>query len=70
MTLKNGPTVPAAAIALAIDLEARGIPLATDPDHQFIVPTDSRLTPADDAAIARWRSHLGALVDYRAPEVG
>ena len=67
--LRGGLTVPTAALQLALDLEERGIPLATDTDHQFIVPDDSRLTAADLAAIARWRHHLGAIVEYRAPEV-
>jgi TubC N-terminal docking domain len=69
VTLRNGPTVPAEALLLALDLEQRSIPLATDADHQFISPKDSRLTADDDAAIQRWRHHLGAIVEYRAPEV-
>jgi hypothetical protein len=68
--LKGGLVVPEPALHLALDLEIRGIPLRTDTDHQFIVPSDPRLTEADLAAIARWRHHLGALVEYRAPEVG
>jgi hypothetical protein len=69
VTLKGGLTVPVAALQLALDLEARGIPLATDQDHQFVIPDDPRLTPGDHAAIARWRLHLGAIVDYEAPTV-
>jgi hypothetical protein len=61
--------LPVEAIELALDLERRGIPLAADADHQFVVPNDPRLNEADYAAIARWRHHLGAVVDYRAPEV-
>jgi len=68
MTLKGGLTVPLPALQLAIDLEARGIPLATDANHQFIVPADDRLTLADLAAVQRWHMHLGAIVEYRAPE--
>src|ERR1700686_3023619 len=52
----------------APDLEARGIRLATDADHQFVVPKDQRLTADDLVNIQRWRAHLGAIVDYRAPE--
>jgi hypothetical protein len=69
VTLKDGPTLPVAPIMLAIDLEARGIPLRTEADHQFMVPDDPRLTPTDRAAIGRWRHHLGAIVEYRAPEI-
>jgi hypothetical protein len=67
--LRGGLTVPKAALLLAIDLEDRGIALKTDAEHQFVVPDDPRLTSADQAAIARWRLHLAAIVDYRAPEM-
>lgn len=70
ISLKGGLVLPVDVFELALDLERRGISLATDADHQFIVPIDPRLTEADYAAIARWRHHLGAAVDYRAPEVG
>jgi hypothetical protein len=68
VTLKGGVTIPVPALRLALDLEARGIPLATDADHQFVVPKDERLTADDLVNIERWRAHLGAIVDYRAPE--
>jgi hypothetical protein len=68
VTLKGGLTIPVPALRLAIDLEARGIPLATDADHQFVVPKDERLTADDLVNMQRWRAHLGAIVDYRAPE--
>ena len=68
VTLKGGVTIPVPALRLALDLEARGIPLATDADHQFVVPKDGRLTAEDLVNIQRWRAHLGAIVDYRAPE--
>ena len=68
MTLKGGLTVALPALQLALDLEARGIPLATDTNHQFIVPADDRLTLADLAAVRRWHMHLGAIVEYRALE--
>lgn len=70
IALKNGPTLPVEVIELALQLEGRGIPLTTDANHQFVIPNDSRLTEADYAAISRWRLHLGAAVEYRAPEVG
>jgi hypothetical protein len=50
------------------DLEARGIPLATDADQRFVVPKNERLTADDLVNMQRWRAHLGAIVDYRAPE--
>jgi hypothetical protein len=68
VTLEGGVTIPVLALRLALDLEARGIPLATDADHQFVVPKDGRLTAEDLVNIQRWRAHLGAIVDYRAPE--
>jgi tubulysin polyketide synthase-like protein len=68
VTLKGGLTIPVPALRLALDLEARGIPLATDADHRFVVPKDGRLTADDLVNMQRWRAHLGAIVDYRAPE--
>jgi hypothetical protein len=68
VTLKGGLTIPVPALRLALDLEARGIPLATDADHQFVVPKDERLTADDIVNMQRWRAHVGAIVDYRAPE--
>jgi hypothetical protein len=70
VALKGGLTVPAEALRLAFDLEARGVPLRTDADHQLVVPVDPQLTEADHATIRRWQQHLGAIVDYPAPEVG
>jgi hypothetical protein len=68
--LKGGLVVPRPALELALDLEERRIPLATDADHRFIMPADPRLTAADRAAIARWHPYLGAIIEYEAPEVG
>src|ERR1700674_3210043 len=68
VTLKGGVTIPVPALRLALDPEARGIPLATAADHQFVVANHERLTADDLVNIQRWRAHLGALVDYRAPE--
>jgi hypothetical protein len=42
--LRGGLTVPVPALCLALDLEARGVPLATDANHRFIVPNDAQLT--------------------------
>ena len=68
VTMKGGVTIPVPALRLALDLEARGIPLATDADHRFVVPKDERLTADDLVNMQRWHAHLGAMVDYRAPE--
>jgi hypothetical protein len=68
VTLKGGLTIPVPALRLALNLETRGIPLATDGDRQFVVPKDERLTADDLVNMQRWRAHLGAIVDYRAPE--
>jgi hypothetical protein len=62
--LKGGLTLPLDVIKLALDLEAREIPLHIDADHQFIAPADPRLTPLDQAGIARWHRHLAALIEY------
>ena len=68
VTLKGGATIPVPALRLALDLETRGIPLATDADHRFVVPKDERLTADDLVNMQRWSAHLGAIVEYRAPE--
>jgi hypothetical protein len=69
ITLKNGPTLPAAAIVLAIDLESRGFRMSVDEAHQFNIEPAAGLTDIDRAGIARWHDHLGAIVDYRAPRI-
>jgi len=66
VTLKNGPTLPMPAIALALDLERRGFRLSLDADGHVIVEPTATLTETDLAAIRRWRLHLGAIVAYSA----
>jgi hypothetical protein len=68
--LKNGPTLPAPAVVLALDLEARGFRMSVDAAHQFQIEPAAGLTDGDRAAIARWRHYLGAIIEYRAPEIG
>ena len=68
VTLKNGPTLPVEVIELAVRLEAQGVPLRADANHQFVMPEHPSLTAQDLAAIHRWRLHLGAIVEYEAPE--
>ena len=67
VTVKGGLTLPVPATNLAVDLEFRGIVLAVDAAHELVVPTDSRLTAEDRAAILRWRRHLAAIVLYECP---
>jgi TubC N-terminal docking domain len=66
VTLKNGPTLPMPAIALALDLERRGFRLSLDADGQVIVEPTATLTETDLAAIRRWHLHVGAIVAYSA----
>jgi hypothetical protein len=69
VTVKGGLTLPLPAINLAVDLEFRGIVLAVDAAHELVVPTDSRLTAEDRAAIHRWRRHLVAILLSPCPDV-
>ena len=62
--LKGGIAMPAPALRLAWSLEERGIPLQVNADHQFVVPNDPRLTPADRAGLSRWHQHVAALIEY------
>jgi hypothetical protein len=66
ITLRHGPTLPADAIRLAIDLEARGFRMSLDAHQQFQIEPAAQLTDEDRAAVARWRLHLGAIVGYDA----
>lgn len=67
VTLRNGPTLPAPAWRLALDLEARGFRHTVDPAGHVLIEPASDLTDADRAGIARWRSHLAAILAYQAP---
>ena len=52
--LRDGPPVPLPAYLLLLDLEARGF--TVEPDRQvLVVRPPERLTPADCAAIRRWK---------------
>ena len=68
VTLKGGLTLPVAPILLALDLEARGVALSVEANHELRPSGDPRLTPADLQAIRRWRAYLAAFVEYRVPE--
>lgn len=64
--LRSGPIVPFAALQLAVDLEARGHAL-TAHDDALHVTRGGALTAEDRQAIARWKRHLLAIVEYVAP---
>lgn len=68
VTLKDGPTVPAAPLRLLIDLESRGFVLSVDDDTLVVQPHD-KLTAEDRASIRRWKWHLLMLLAYAPPEV-
>lgn len=65
VTLRDGCTLPMAAVELAWSLENRGLHLAIDGagDVLSVGPGD-RLTDTDRAQIRRWKPHLLALVRY------
>jgi hypothetical protein len=54
---------------LAFELQERGFTLTSD-DETLIVTPYQKLTPQDCRSIKRWKRHLLALLDYRAPEIG
>jgi hypothetical protein len=60
-------TLPVEALRLAWSLEARGVELHVDADHQLVVPHGARLTDDDRRGIARWHLHLAAIVEYEVP---
>lgn len=66
VTLAGGLTLPREAIELAIDLELRGCTFTVEGDRLTVRPR-SRLTPADVAAVKRWKLHLRALLEYQPP---
>jgi hypothetical protein len=70
VSLRGGLVVPRPALELALDLEARGFRLSLDCYQQFQIEPGSAsdaLTSAERNGIARWRSHLAALVGYEPP---
>lgn len=60
-----GLTLPAAAVLLALDLEARGCHFQLDGEDILVGPSD-RLTDHDRVQIRRWKRHLRAIVAYDA----
>ncbi len=76
ITLKNGPTIPADAILLYLDLERRGYQFAAEGDTlKLIAERDSSgtardtLSENDRSAIKKWKHHLLAVVSYDAPPI-
>lgn len=59
---RTGLTVPMEVWLLAADLESRGCTFSVQGDRLSVRPL-SRLTPADVAAVKRWRLHLRALLE-------
>jgi hypothetical protein len=64
VTLKGGLTLPVEPLELALRLEAEGFNLRLNGDGELVVEPAERLTDADRAAVARWRRHLVAIVQY------
>ena len=70
VSLLGGLTVPAEAYNLALELEKRGLALRVEGDRLRVSGPDGKpdLSEADTTAIRRWKPHLIALAEYRAPE--
>jgi hypothetical protein len=64
VTLRGGLTIALEALTFALDLERRDITLSRAPDGALCVEPADRLTPEDEAAVARWRHTLEAIIDY------
>lgn len=71
LTLRNGPTLPAAVICLALELEARGYGFSISGEQLRLLPPKDKpeeaLTPFDRERIRVMKSHLLALVAYVPP---
>ena len=69
--LAGGLTVPVEAFVLAHELSRRDLILRVQGDLLRIQGpggTKPDLSPEDMAKIRRWKAHLIALLDYRAPK--
>jgi hypothetical protein len=67
--LAGGLALPVEPILLALELEQRGLQLSREGADTLVVQPHQDLTTEDRERIRRWKHHLLALVDYRAPEV-
>lgn len=65
--LREGPTLPDAAVLLALDLEREGHDLQAS-DGKLIVTKGSTLTPAQWAAVKQHRVDILKLLAYVPPE--
>lgn len=68
VSLRNGPDVPLDVFRLALDLELRGARF-TVADGKLRID-GLKVSAEEAAALKRWKPHVIALVEYRAPEVG
>lgn len=70
ITLKQGPTLPEPAVALAIDLDLRGLRMVADGETLRVIGPNGRpeLSESERAAIKQWKTHLLALVAYCAED--
>jgi hypothetical protein len=60
----GGLTLPLPAVALALDLERRGLYLRREDWNVLVVGPRKYLTEDDRAGIGRWKPHLLALLEY------
>lgn len=66
--LKGGVTVHETALALALDLERRGITLTARQGALDLSPKRA-LTDEDREAVQRWKQHLLAIAGYEPPAI-
>jgi hypothetical protein len=65
--LRGGLTVPIEPLILIFELQERGFVLTPEDTDTLVVQPHHRLTAEDCAAICRWKLHILALLEYRAP---
>ena len=67
----QGPTVPMAALELMMSLDARGLCLQRNHDRLRVYREDGaapNYLPGEKAAIAQYKHHLLAIMEYQPPE--
>jgi len=67
--LSSGLALPLEPLRLLWDLEDRGLDVARDGEDHLRVRPANRLTNADKAALARWKTHLLTLIALSDHEV-
>lgn len=65
--LAGGLFIQSDALALALDMETRGLTL-TAKDGVLLVSPGSALRADDRVAVQRWKRHLLAIAAYQPPE--